>query len=305
MMKAAIRVLVYPLVLGGSAAALVALTTMGVAYWPVFPVIVVAALAAIALLERGMPYEAIWNRDHGDLVTDLFHNLANHGLIQLTVAGTYLLRDVWVPNPALWPVHWPMWAQVLAAGLVLDLSLYSMHRWSHINHFLWRLHAIHHSPQRLYWLNGERRHPLSALLLAGPGLGVLLLGASAEAVSAWFAILTTIHLAFQHSNLDYRVGPLKYLLGVAEVHRWHHKREYEDAQVNFGEFWMIWDHLFGSFRLGKMPLSAGDLGLREDFPRGYADQLLWPFETCSLSGKLASAVQTQRVRRRGPGHRRW
>lgn len=277
-MTAAIQVLAYPTILGGAALALIALTTIGIGYWPTFPLIVIAALTAIALLERAVPFEPIWNQDHGDLVTDVFHNLANHGLIQLTVAGTFLLRQLWVPDPLLWPIHWPMWAQVLAAGAALDLSLYAIHRWSHVNGFLWRLHAIHHSPERLYWLNSERRHPLSALLLAGPGLVVLLLlGATAEAVSAWFAILT-IHLAFQHSNLDYRAGPLKWMLAVAEVHRWHHKREYEDAQVNFGEFWMIWDHLFGSFRLGTATLRAGDLGLRyPSFPKSYAAQFAWPF----------------------------
>jgi sterol desaturase/sphingolipid hydroxylase (fatty acid hydroxylase superfamily) len=50
---------------------------------------------------------------------------------------------------------------------------------------------------------------------------------------------------------------LKWLLGVAEIHRWHHKREFEDAQVNFGEFWMIWDQLFRSFYLGTSTAARG------------------------------------------------
>ena len=72
--------------------------------------------------------------------------------------------------------------------------------------------------------------------MAGPGLAVaVLLGAPSHVLSAWLALLS-VQLAFQHANLDYRVGPLRRWLGVAEVHRWHHKREYENAQVNFGEF---------------------------------------------------------------------
>jgi sterol desaturase/sphingolipid hydroxylase (fatty acid hydroxylase superfamily) len=268
--------------MGGAAVAIILLATTGAAYWPSFPLIVAAALTSVALLERIVPYEPAWNRSHGDLLADVFHNGANHALIQLTVASTFLLRAVWAPEPTLWPSHWPIWAQVLAAGATLDLSLYAMHRWSHVNGFLWRLHAIHHSAERLYWLNSERRHPVSALLLAGPGfIALLALGAPAEAVSAWFAILT-IHLAFQHSNLDYRVGPLKWLLGVAEVHRWHHKREYEDAQVNFGEFWMIWDHLFRSFHLARTPPRAGEVGLRDrSFPQHYPEQFMWPFRRAS------------------------
>ncbi|WP_422822321.1 sterol desaturase family protein [Vreelandella nanhaiensis] len=34
-----------------------------------------------------------------------------------------------------------------------------MHRASHRIGWLWRLHAPHHSAERLYWLNGKRRHP--------------------------------------------------------------------------------------------------------------------------------------------------
>jgi sterol desaturase/sphingolipid hydroxylase (fatty acid hydroxylase superfamily) len=277
-MKTFIQWAAYPLIAGGAAVSIVLLATRGVAYWPTLPLIVAAALVAVALLEQVLPYEPAWNRSHGDLAADIFHNLANHALIQATVVTTFLLRTLWVPEPALWPGQWPLWAQVLLAGAILDLSLYAMHRWSHVNPFLWRLHAIHHSAERLYWLNSERRHPLSALLLAGPGFIVLLLlGAAPAAVSAWFAILT-IHLAFQHSNLDYRVGPLKWLLGVAEVHRWHHKREYEDAQVNFGEFWMIWDHLFRSFHLSHAAPRAGEVGLRDrTFPQHYVAQFMWPF----------------------------
>ncbi|WP_454909522.1 sterol desaturase family protein [Variovorax gossypii] len=105
-----------------------------------------------------------------------------------------------------------------------------MHRVSHAVPWLWRLHAPHHSAERLYWLNGDRRHPLHAALMAAPGLTVLFaMGTPSELVAAWLAILV-VHLTFQHSNLDYSLGPMRHLIGVAETHRWHHKRDFEDAQ---------------------------------------------------------------------------
>jgi hypothetical protein len=167
---------------------------------------------------------------------------------------------------------------LLFAGVIIDLGLYAMHRFSHRVAWAWRLHAIHHSAERLYWLNGERRHPVSAVLMASPGLAtVVALGAPPHVISAWLALLS-VQLAFQHANLDYRVGPLRRWLGVAEVHRWHHKREYEDAQVNFGEFFMLWDRLFGTFLDRPEPLAANDVGLREEtMPNGYLAQLAWPF----------------------------
>jgi len=87
-----------------------------------------------------------------------------------------------------------------------------------------------------------------------------------------------VHLAFQHSNLDYRVGWLRYVLGVAEIHRWHHKRDFEDAQVNFGEFLMVWDRIFGTFYDSTGTLGDANVGLRErDYPKGYLGQLAEPF----------------------------
>jgi sterol desaturase/sphingolipid hydroxylase (fatty acid hydroxylase superfamily) len=278
-MKTLIRYLAYPALAGSILLLLVVLASRGIAYWPTFPLIAFAGIAAVALLERIAPFEPDWNRDHaGDTRVDALHLIVSTLLIQSGVAMAFGLRALLPDGSALWPDRAPMWAQVLLAGAILDLGLYAMHRASHAHGFLWRLHAIHHSPERLYWLNGRRRHPLSALVLAVPGLTVLLaLGATPIAVGAWLSFMS-VHLAFQHANLDYRLGLLRYLLGVAEMHRWHHKREFEDAQVNYGEVFLIWDRLFGTFHDAPNSPRRGDVGLRErDMPAGYWSQLRWPF----------------------------
>lgn len=277
---ALIRATSYPLIAGGAAWLLIHLAATGSAYWPLFPLVVAAGITLVALLERVAPYEPDWNRDHdGDTLADALHLFVSYLLIQGGVAAAYGLRS-WMPESGvLWPQQLPMWAQVLLAGLILDLGLYTMHRASHASGILWRLHALHHSPERLYWLNGGRRHPLSALVLAAPGLTVLLLmGATPMAVAAWMSFMS-VHLAFQHANLDYRLGPLRHLLGVAEMHRFHHQRDFEEAQVNFGEVFLIWDRLFGTLHDAPRSPRKGEVGLRaEAAPRGYREQLLWPFK---------------------------
>lgn len=267
----------YPLILGATATVLFGGLAAGWPYFPTVPLIVAAALALVALLERQLPFHAAWQQDHRDSVCDAIHAVVNL-VVLLAVHGVVAaLAPLWSAGEW-WPDQWPLWAQALAVGVVLDFSLYSVHWVSHRVAWLWRFHAIHHSSERLYWLNGERRHPLHAGMMAAPGLvAVVLMGAPALAVGAWLGLLA-VHLAFQHSNLDYRVGPLRFLIGAAEVHRWHHKREYEDAQVNYGEFWMFWDHLFGTFRLPKHQLGANEVGLKEtDFPMDYGSQLVYPF----------------------------
>ena len=280
-MRTLIRYLSYPLIAGGSAVLLVALANEGLPYWPLFPLIVAVGIACVALLERIAPFEASWNRDHGgDTRIDAVHFMVSYLLIQTAVATAFGLRGFLPEAWGFWPREAPMLLQVLLAGAVMDSGLYAMHRASHAHGLLWRLHAIHHSPERLYWLNGGRRHPLSALVLAGPGLIVLLaLGATPIAVGAWLSFMS-VHLAFQHANLEYRLGPFRYVLGVSEMHRWHHKREFEDAQVNFGEVWLIWDHLFGTFHDAPRSPGAGEVGLHgQAMPERYWAQLRWPFRS--------------------------
>lgn len=276
-LAALIRTTSYPAVLAASAAAIFGGLAAGWPYLPTVPLVAAVALAIVALLERLLPFQQAWLEDHHDTKCDATHAVVNLAVLLAVHAVIAALAPYLSPG-RFWPTQLPLWAQALAAGAILDLSLYAVHWFSHRSRWLWKFHAIHHSAERLYWLNGERRHPLHAGMMAGPGLAVLvILGAPAAAIGAWLGVLA-VHLAFQHSNLDYRLGPLKFVLAVAEVHRWHHKREYEDAQVNYGEFWLVWDHLFRTFKLPATELGPREVGLKEsDFPISYGAQLAYPF----------------------------
>lgn len=268
----------YPLVFGGCAAFMVWALYAGVPYWPSTPLVAAVGLLAVAALERIQPFRQGWLEDHGDSLTDLVHLLVNLSVIQFTAEILARLGDAVPASARVFPVESPLWLQLLLVATVLDLSLYAMHRISHQLPWLWRFHMIHHSSERLYWMNGERRHPLHAALMAGPGLVVLFaFGAPSAVVATWFGILT-VHLGFQHANLDYRLGWLRHVFGVAEIHRWHHKRDFEDAQVNFGEFLMVWDHLLGTFHDSAGKLGEAEVGMHgQDVPKGYLGQLVVPF----------------------------
>lgn len=273
----AIRYLSYPAIFGGAAAAILWAAATGLPYWPTIPGIALAAIACVALLERWQPYEPAWQADHGDVATDSLHFLVNLTVLYGSIEALALGRSL-LPTAGAWPSRWPIWAQVGAATLVIDFGFYAMHRISHLNHRLWLFHEAHHSSERLYWLNGERRHPLHAIMMGAPGIaGLLALGAPPATISTGLAILS-VHLALQHANLDYSLGPMRHLFGVGETHRWHHKRAYEDAQVNFGEWLMIWDHLFRTYRQPPGRIGAGEVGISgPDAPTSYMGQLIRPF----------------------------
>ncbi|MGE0673556.1 MAG: sterol desaturase family protein [Methylibium sp.] len=122
--------------------------------------LVAAGLAAVAFLERLLPYDLGWQQRDADLPADIVHAIVNLTVMHATVLAFVWMRSGFGWQGIGWPDGWTYLVQVFAAGVPLDLSLYVMHRLSHRHGLLWRLHSIHHSSNRLYWLNGERRHPL-------------------------------------------------------------------------------------------------------------------------------------------------
>lgn len=277
MKRWAIRWLSYPVVLVGASASILWTISQGLPYWPWVPILALLGIGCVAVLEQVQPYEPAWRHDHGDTGTDLIHFFVNLTVLYASIEALSWVRP-WIVTGDIWPSGWPVWAQVVAAIVVVDFGLFIMHWLSHRNHRLWLFHEAHHSSERLYWLNGERRHPLHAAMMSAPSLTTLLaVGTPPEIIATGLAILS-VQLAFQHANLDYSVGVFRHLLGVAETHRWHHKKAYEDAQVNFGEWLMLWDHLFGTYRRPPGQLGPGEVGVRDtSAPTGYRGQLLRPF----------------------------
>jgi hypothetical protein len=60
-----------------------------------------------------------------------------------------------------------------------------------------------------------------------------------------------------HSNIDWDMGPLKWVINGPYLHRWHHAREVHD--VNFATKFSFWDWLLGTAYLpeGRKPESYG------------------------------------------------
>ena len=65
----------------------------------------------------------------------------------------------------------------------------------------------------------------------------------------WVGPFTTFHSAFVHANLNWTLGPFKYVLATPVFHRWHHTSLEEGGNTNFAGTFPLWDLLFGTFRM--------------------------------------------------------
>lgn len=245
----------------------------------------VIAVAVSFLAEQWLPYEPQWNRSLDDRRRDTVHALVNESLNAL---GLLILPGLTalLAFDGVWPRGWPLWEQLLMAIVLADAGITLMHYASHRIAPLWRLHAVHHSVQRLYGFNGLMKHPLHQILEATAGLLPLILLGIPLDVAQLLALAIALQLLLQHSNVDMRLGPLRWVFAWAPVHRFHHMKYGRAGDVNFGLFLNLWDWLLGTafYREGYR-MGAGDLGIgsRPDFPVDYGAQLRDPFRPVALS----------------------
>ena len=240
------------------------------------------AAGAVTLLEFAIPYDRNWQPRWAEVKNDLAFMLAVQILLpQALSLGTAALllrfaKEFQLAAESVWPAHWPLAAQVALMLLAAEFLRYWLHVAAHNTSFLWRLHAVHHSPKRLYWLNVGRFHPLEkALQYLLDAFPFILLGAAEEALAFYF-VFYAVNGFFQHSNVDARYGFLNYVVSGAELHRWHHSRLPRESNRNYGNNLIVWDLAFGSWFLPR-DRRVGELGLlNRAYPQDFVSQMLAP-----------------------------
>jgi len=144
---------------------------------------------------------------------------------------------------------WPAVVDIGIGVILLDAAIYWQHRAMHHWPLLWRIHRVHHSDLAIDASTGVRFHPVEIVLsMAYKMLVVSLLGISPFAVLCYEVILSSFAL-FNHSNWAMpgdRV--LRRLLVTPDVHRVHHSVKPSETNSNYGNFLLIWDRIFGSYR---------------------------------------------------------
>ena len=165
-----LRQLIYPAVLGLS---------LAVAWWlsarwglavTTLAVLIGAALTVWAL-EQLMPHSESWRPSLRNVRVDLTHAIASGGAVAPLLRATLFAGAVAAGSALsvrwglrVWPNTWPLALQAALAILVADLGAYLGHRFMHATQIGWRIHAVHHSATKLYFLAFARAHPYNPCL---------------------------------------------------------------------------------------------------------------------------------------------
>ena len=170
----------------------------------------------------------------------------------------------------------PLWAQALTFLVASDFLLYWFHRLYHGAH-LWKYHAVHHSSAEVDWISAARFHPVNILFGTVIVDVALLLAGISPNVMLWVGPFTTASSAFVHANLNWTLGPFRYVIAGPVFHRWHHTAADRGGSSNFAGTFPIWDILFGTFYMPENEL-PDTYGIDDEhFPQGFGRQLIYPF----------------------------
>jgi sterol desaturase/sphingolipid hydroxylase (fatty acid hydroxylase superfamily) len=180
----------------------------------------------------------------------------------------------------------PPIVQALLGGALYDLILYWAHRIFHEVPLLWRFHAIHHSIRVMDWAAGVRNHPVQevaffvvpAVIVVGLGFDPLTIGA----VALVFAVI----VPFLHTNVSWRLWPLRGIVVTPEYHHWHHSQAREAWDKNFSAHLPVWDLIFGTYYMPKDRRPSG-YGSPDPVPEDFAGQMVYPF----VPGRFKSSLE--------------
>jgi sterol desaturase/sphingolipid hydroxylase (fatty acid hydroxylase superfamily) len=171
----------------------------------------------------------------------------------------------------------PAAAAPFVGFLLFDFVGYWTHRLAHEVPFMWRFHAVHHSPEHMDWVSGFRIHPFDGIAIAPAFFFLIGAGFDAE-LAGIFVVFQIILGIFFHANVRVRWRLVDRIAANPEFHHWHHSSEADSVGHNYGAVLPWWDLAFGTYFMprhttGRRPYRYG---ISEPLPRNLLGQLTHP-----------------------------
>ncbi|MCI2394415.1 sterol desaturase family protein [Aliiroseovarius sediminis] len=180
-------------------------------------------------------------------------------------------------------INLPIWVEVVAAMIILDLAIWAQHVIFHKVPVLWRLHRVHHADRDFDVTTALRFHPVEIAVSMIIKIGVVyLIGAPALGVILFEVVLNGSAM-FNHANMRLPLWLDRWLRVVVvtpDMHRVHHSVHRNETDSNYGFCLSIWDRMFRTYtdqpRDGHDDMVIG-LQWQNDNPSKLGWSLLLPF----------------------------
>ena len=149
-----------------------------------------------------------------------------------------------------------LWIQVISTLMLIDFIYYWFHRTSHRVRFFWGIHMNHHSSEEMNFLVSLRQAWFNPLFRV-PFFFILPLIGFNPFLTFIVGAASTLWAVIQHTQTIGKLGPLEWVMVTPSAHRVHHGVNEEYLNKNFGNLFIIWDRIFGTYAEEKEAVIFG------------------------------------------------
>ena len=215
---------------------------------PIFALLMVAEATVSSL--RGQNVYAL--KDFCGSMSQLGINIG----VRLGLGGALIGLHFWLYQYRVFEVPDGPWGWLLTF-VVIDFVFYWYHRGQHRVRFLWCAHVVHHSSEHMNLGTALRQSPTGPFTKALFYWPLPLLGFDPLVIASAGAI-ATIYGFWTHTEVIKKLwAPLEWLLVTPSHHRVHHGSNAEYVDRNYGNVFIVWDRLFGTFEPEVAPVRYG------------------------------------------------
>lgn len=167
-------------------------------------------------------------------------------LIDMFTAGSFFFfYDYLQKNYGLFEIR-PSLLVWIALILATDFVWYWYHRMGHKINLFWGFHVVHHTSEEFNYTAGTRITIFQAVVRTAFWSVLPLIGFPAPMITTML-IVHGLYPFFTHTQVIGKLGFLEYILVTPSHHRVHHASNEAYLDKNFGDMFIIWDKLFGTF----------------------------------------------------------
>ena len=182
-----------------------------------------------------------------DMISSLSSGVTNSTKDVLGLSIAIISYSWLVENLTIYQVQ-SSWLLYVIAFLALDFAGYWVHRLAHTVNFFWNNHIVHHSSEE-FNLACALRQSISVYfrIYAFLLIPAALFGVPQQVI----AVVAPLHLFAQfwyHTQHINKMGWLEYIIVTPAHHRVHHAINPEYLDKNYGQIFIFWDRMFGTFQ---------------------------------------------------------
>ncbi|SMC66083.1 sterol desaturase family protein [Moheibacter sediminis] len=142
------------------------------------------------------------------------------------------------------PNNWITW---IALILATDFVWYWYHRLGHEINFLWAAHIVHHQSEEFNLTVAARITTLQALI-RNVFWCVLPFFGFHPALVIFILLFHGIYSFFTHTQMIGKMKWLEYIFISPSLHGVHHASDEKYLDKNYGDVFVFWDKMFGTFQ---------------------------------------------------------